>query len=74
MNNNFNMDLRYYYHHDRLGSTTEITNLIGDVIQRYVYDSFGNTSIYNKDGIAITDSQHGLSEKSFHLYRKRTWS
>ena len=25
---------RYYYHHDRLGSTTEITNLTGDVIQR----------------------------------------
>ncbi len=47
---------RYYYHHDRLGSTTEITNGDGDVIQRYVYDSFGNTSIYNKDGTSITES------------------
>ncbi len=47
---------KYYYHHDRLGSVTEVTNLIGDVVQRYVYDSFGNTSIYNKDGTAITES------------------
>ena len=47
---------RYYYHHDRLGSTTEITNLVGDVIQRYVYDSFGNTTIHDKDGTAITES------------------
>ena len=47
---------RYYYHHDRLGSVTEITNLRGDVVQRYVYDSFGNPRIYNKDGTAITES------------------
>ena len=39
-----------------MGSTTEITNPSGDVVQRYVYDSFGNTSIYNKDGTAITES------------------
>ncbi len=47
---------KYYYHHDRLGSVTEITNLDGDVVQRYIYDSFGNTSIYDKDGAAITES------------------
>ncbi len=47
---------RYYYHHDRLGSTAEITNPSGDVVQRYVYDSFGNTSIYNKDGTEITEA------------------
>ncbi len=56
---------RYYYHHDRLGSTTEITNLIGDVIQRYVYDSFGNTSLYNKDGTAITESSTDYLKNPF---------
>ena len=31
----------FYYHRDRLGSITEITNFVGDVVQRYVYDAFG---------------------------------
>ena len=78
---------RYYYHHDRLGSTTEITNPDGDVIQRYVYDSFGNTSIYNKDGTAITESSTDYlinpytftgrerdSETGLHYHRARYYN
>ncbi len=78
---------KYYYHHDRLGSVTEVTNLIGDVVQRYVYDSFGNTSIYNKDGTAITESSTDYlktpytftgrerdSETGLHYHRARYYN
>ena len=44
----------FYYHKDRLGSITEITNSIGEVVQRYVYDSFGRVTIYDNQGNKIT--------------------
>ena len=44
----------FYYHRDRLGNITEITDFEGTVVQRYVYDVFGKVSIFDKDGNAIT--------------------
>ena len=46
----------FYYHRDRLGNITEITDFEGTVVQRYVYDAFGKISIFDKDGNAITPS------------------
>ena len=46
----------FYYHRDRLGNITEITDFEGTVVQRYVYDAFGKVSIFDKDGNAITPS------------------
>ena len=44
----------FYYHRDRLGNITEITDFEGTVVQRYVYNAFGKVSIFDKDGNAIT--------------------
>ena len=44
----------FFYHRDRLGNITEITDFEGTVVQRYVYDAFGKVSIFDKDGNAIT--------------------
>ena len=46
----------FYYHTDRLGSITEITNFAGEVVQRYVYDSFGRIKIYDDGGTEVTPS------------------
>ena len=45
----------FYYHRDRLGNVTEVTNFVGDVVQRYVYDSFGRMTIYDDQGNVITE-------------------
>ena len=44
----------FFYHRDRLGNVTEITNFVGEVVQRYVYDAFGNFTIYDDEGNEIT--------------------
>ena len=44
----------FYYHTDRLGSITDITDFNGIVVQRYVYDAFGNIQIFDKDNTPIT--------------------
>ena len=44
----------FYYHRDRLGNITEITDFEGTIVQRYVYDAFGKVSIFDKDGKAVT--------------------
>jgi RHS repeat-associated protein len=41
-------DVTYYYHKDGLGSITAITDAVGNVVQAYVYDSFGK--IVNQTG------------------------
>ena len=44
----------FYYHRDRLGNVTEITDFAGNVVQRYVYDAFGGFKIYDDTGVEIT--------------------
>ena len=65
----FNMQ-SFYYHRDRLGNVTEITDFEGTVVQRYVYDSFGRITIYDKDGDEITPESANYLKESFYLYRK----
>ena len=55
----------FYYHKDRLGSITEITNSIGEVVQRYVYDSFGRVTIYDNQGNKITADSDKYLENPF---------
>ena len=44
----------FYYLRDRLGNITEILNVEGTVIQRYVYDAFGKITIYDDQNNVIT--------------------
>ena len=44
----------FYYQRDRLGNITEITNSVGTVVQRYVYDAFGKITIYDDQNNIIT--------------------
>ena len=55
----------FYYHKDRLGNVTEITDFDGDVVQRYVYDSFGNVTIYDESGNVITPSSSKYLKNPF---------
>ena len=43
-----------YYHTDRLGSVTEITNFVGEVVQRYTYTAYGEKKVYDKNGTLTT--------------------
>ena len=66
----------YYYHHDGLGSVTEITNSAGTVIENYSYDVYGQPSVvtssisnrYRFTGREF-DEETGLSH-----YRARAYS
>ena len=55
----------FYYHRDRLGNITEITDFEGTVVQRYVYDAFGKVSIFDKDGNAITPESANYLKNPF---------
>ena len=55
----------FYFHRDRLGNITEITNLEGIVVQSYVYDAFGSVTIYDKDGNEITPSSSNYLETPY---------
>ena len=55
----------FYYHRDRLGNVTEVTNFEGTVVQRYVYDSFGGVTIYDDNGNQITADSGKYLENPF---------
>ena len=55
----------FYYHRDRLGNVTEVTNFEGTVVQRYVYDSFGGITIYDDNGNQITADSGKYLENPF---------
>ena len=46
----------YFYHADGLGSITELTDSTGNIVQSYVYDSFGNINVFDQNGAMITPS------------------
>ena len=54
---------RWYYHHDGLGSVTELTDADGALAQAYEYDAWGNATIYDPDS-AIANP---------YLYTGREW-
>ena len=55
----------FYFHRDRLGNITEITDFEGTVVQSYVYDAFGKVTIYDKDGNEITPSSSNYLETPY---------
>lgn len=50
---------RYYYHRNHLGSIVAITDSIGNVVEQYEYDPFGNTTIKNAFGAELPVSAIG---------------
>ncbi|MBI3277959.1 MAG: hypothetical protein HYZ66_09425, partial [Chlamydiae bacterium] len=56
---NLSTGQNYYYHTDALGSTTEITDSTGSIVESYQYTSFGQPTIFDKDGLKITQSSIG---------------
>ena len=49
----------YYYHSDGLGSITEITDELGNLVERYEYDVFGRVSIKDASGYTLQVSSIG---------------
>jgi len=49
----------YYYHSDGLGSITEITDELGNLLERYEYDVFGRVSIKDASGYTLQVSSIG---------------
>jgi RHS repeat-associated protein len=47
---------KYYYSHDALGSVTEITDNMGNVVEKYTYDPYGRPTIRNGAGSILTTS------------------
>lgn len=63
----------FYYHQDRLGSVVALTDAIGDVIQEYEYEAFGNIVGQGGGGanpIAFTGRDMD-SESGLYYYRAR---
>ncbi len=63
----------FYYHQDALSSVREITNDIGNVIQRYEYDSFGKITL--QEGLIVnpysfTGRQYDM-DSGLYYYRAR---
>jgi RHS repeat-associated protein len=47
---------RYYYHSDRLYSVQALTNAAGQIVERYRYDAYGNTTILAPNGTTVRAS------------------
>ena len=48
----------YYYHFDGLGSVAALSNISGDIVERYSYDVFGQPAIKDAGGAVISDSNY----------------
>lgn len=59
----------YFYLTDGLGSITELTDSTGQVVQSYLYDSFGNLKVFDDTGSLIPNS----SLLSPHTYTGREY-
>ncbi len=53
------LEKKYYYHYDALGSVVALTDSSAQIVEKYSYDAFGNTSIYNAWGELIDASAVG---------------
>ena len=75
-------NIHFYYHGNVLGSITELTDDTGTIVQSYIYDSFGNTNVFDQNG-AIISIENGIVnpfsytgrefdiEASLYYYRAR---
>jgi RHS repeat-associated protein len=46
----------YYYHYDGLGSVAALSNSAGDIVERYTYDVFGESTIYDCNNSVVSVS------------------
>jgi len=73
-----------YYHHNALGSVTDLTNSSGTVVEKYKYDVYGKPSIQDGSGNPLTATAYGnrflftgreyLAEVGLYDYRNRVYS
>jgi len=73
-----------YHHHDALGSVTALTDSNGAIIESYLYDVFGQVSIFNASGSALSASsvdnrflytgREWIAQASLYDYRNRVYS
>jgi len=75
---------RYFYTCDGLGSVTALSNMNGQIVERYAYDAFGKVRILTPDSWLLTSSQYGNPilftgrrldvESGLYDYRARIYS
>jgi RHS repeat-associated protein len=73
-----------YYHHNALGSVTDLTNASGALVEKYKYDAYGTAAITDGSGNPLTGSAYGnrfmftgreyLAKTGLYDYRKRVYS
>ncbi len=73
-----------YYHQDGLGSTTQLTDSTGNVVEKYSYDIFGKATITNASGTVLPASlqenrlmftgREWINEVGLYDYRNRVYS
>ncbi len=73
----------YYYHRNSLGSVVAVTDVLGTVVERYEYDGYGNTTIYDNTFTPLANSAIGNPymftgrrldpESGLYFYRARSY-
>ena len=66
----------YYYHHDGLGSVSEITDAAGNVVENYTYDVYGQPSVTQSligNPYRFTGREYDEESGIYH-YRARAYS
>ncbi len=74
----------YYYHHDGLGSVSELSNQSGALVEHYEYDVYGAPTIFDSNNTPLTASaienpylftgRHYDPESGNYYYRARIYS
>ena len=67
------LDTTYYYHYDGLGSVVAMTDSAGNVVQTYVYDTFGNIvqQSGNVENVYTYTGREWDTEAGLYYYRAR---
>ena len=52
---------KWYYHYDGLGSVVALTDVDGDLVEKYSYDAFGNTTIRDASNTVIPYSSLSIN-------------
>ncbi len=55
------MPQQIYYYPDANGNTVYLANNIGALLERYLYDAFGEPTFYNSSGTQLGASSYGVS-------------
>lgn len=73
-----------YYHHDALGSVTSLTDANGVIVERYLYDIYGQPTVLDAGGNVISGTgqtnrflftgREWLADVSLYDYRNRVYS